>query len=145
MLAGSGSPEVGTVRDWMTRHPVTVEPDTPVATVARLMRTNRIRHVLVVEAGALVGIVSDRDVRGELVEGVPTVSPASPVRQVMSEMPVTVAPDAPLVAAARQMLDRKIGALPVLEGDRPVGILTTADALEALLRWVEHGSARRGA
>ena len=77
---------------------------------------------------------------GLVLEGEPTLSPASPVRVVMNELPVTVTPDTPLPEAAREMLDRKIGALPVLEDDRPAGILTVADALEALLRWVECGA-----
>jgi CBS domain-containing protein len=45
-----------------------------------------------------------------------------------------------LTDASREMLDRKLGALPVMEGDRLVGILSSADALEALLRWVDYGS-----
>lgn len=140
MMAEPRRSAVGTVRDWMTRNPVSVSPHTPVAQVAGLMRANRIRHVLVVEAERLVGIVSDRDVRGLLVEGQPTVSPTSPVRQVMSDSPVTVTPEMLLTEASRAMLDRKLGALPVVEGDRPVGILSSADALEALLRWVDYGN-----
>lgn len=131
---------VGTVRDWMTRNPVSVSPHTPVGQVAGLMRANRIRHVLVVEGERLVGIVSERDVRGLLVEGQPALSPSSPVRQVMIDPPVTVTPEMLLTEASWEMLNRKIGAVPVLEGDHPVGILSTADALEALLRWVDYGS-----
>jgi acetoin utilization protein AcuB len=51
----------------------------------------------------------------------------------MTENPVTTSPDAALADAARAMLERKIGALPVLDGVRVVGILTKSDALEALL------------
>jgi acetoin utilization protein AcuB len=56
-----------------------------------------------------------------------------PVSGIMSDDPVTIAPDTPVPAAARVLLDRKIGALPVRDGDEIVGIFTTADALEALL------------
>jgi CBS domain-containing protein len=131
--------DLGTVRDWMTRDPVTASPEASVSQVAALMRANRIRHVLIVDEGRVAGIVSERDVRGLVLEGEPTLSPQSPVRAVMNELPVTVTPDTPLPEAAREMLDRKIGALPVLEDDRPAGILTVADALEAFLRWVECG------
>jgi CBS domain-containing protein len=132
--------ELGTVRDWMTRQPVTAPPDATVAQVAGLMRANRIRHVLVVDDERVVGVVSERDVRGLVLEGEPTMSPKSPVREVMNDLPVTVTPETPLTEASRAMLDRKIGALPVLEDDRPIGILTVADALEALLQWVEYGT-----
>jgi CBS domain-containing protein len=130
---------VGTVRDWMTRHPVSVSPHTPISHVAGLMRANRIRHVLVVEGERLVGIVSEGDVRGLLVEGQPTVSATSPVRHVMSEPPLTVTPGMLLIDASWEMLNRKLGALPVLDDERPVGILSITDALEALLRWVDYG------
>jgi acetoin utilization protein AcuB len=51
----------------------------------------------------------------------------------MTEDPVTVAPETPVTEAARLLLERKIGALPVREGDEVIGIFTTSDALEALL------------
>ena len=132
--------QVGTVRDWMSQAPVSVSPDVSVAQVAGLMRNQDIRHVLVMESQQLVGIVSDRDVRGLQVEGAPTLSPSSPVSTVMSEPPISVDPETPLTEAVRTMLEHKIGALPVLDGARPVGILTRADALEALLAVIESAS-----
>lgn len=125
------------MRDWMSRAPVSVSPETSVAEVAGLMRNRAIRHVVVMEGEQLVGIVSDRDVRGLLVEGVPTLSPSSPVATVMSEPPIAVAPETSLPEAVRTMLEHKIGALPVVDGGRAVGILTRADALEALLAVIE--------
>lgn len=127
----------GIVRDWMSRAPVSVSPDVPVGQVAGLMRNQAIRHVLVMENEQLVGIVSDRDLRGLLMEGGPTLSPSSPVASVMSEPPVAVDPETPLSEAVRTMLEHKIGALPVVDGGRAVGILTRADALEALLAVIE--------
>ncbi len=53
----------GVVRNWMTRAPVAVSPDCPVETALQRMRQTEIRHLLVVEAGRLVGIVSNRDWR----------------------------------------------------------------------------------
>lgn len=113
--------------------------------MAGLMRDQGIRHVLVMEGEQLVGIVSDRDVRGLFGEGEPTLSLSSPVAAVMSESPVAVDPKTPLTEAVRTMLGHKIGALPVLDGARPVGILTRADALEALLAIVESATRQRGA
>jgi CBS domain-containing protein len=127
----------------MSRAPLSVAPEASVARVAGLMRTEAIRHVLVMEGEQLVGVVSDRDVRGLLVDGEPTLSPSAPVATVMSEPPVAVDPETPLTEAVRMMLEHKIGALPVLAGGRPVGILTRADALEALLSVIAGGPRRR--
>jgi CBS domain-containing protein len=131
------SERIGTVGDWMTPNPTTVSPETPLSDVAHLMRAQGIRHVLVVEGEVLVGIASNRDVRGRTLEHPPEVSPRSPIAKVMTESPVTVSVETPLTEAARAMLDRKIGALPVTDDLRLVGILTKADALEALLAWAE--------
>jgi CBS domain-containing protein len=121
----------------MSRAPLGVPPDVSVAQVAALMRNHGIRHVLVIEGECPIGIVSERDVRGLLLEGQPTHSPSAAVSTVMSEPPVAVAPETPLTEAVRTMLERKIGALPVLDGAHPVGILTRADALAALLAVIE--------
>ena len=131
------SERIGTAGDWMTRNPTTVSPETAVGEVVRLMRTEGIRHVLVVDEGALVGIASNRDVRGPAPQQPFDVSSRSPIARVMTESPVTVSAQTPLTEAARAMLDRKIGALPVTDDLRLVGILTRADALEALLAWAE--------
>lgn len=131
---------VGTVREWMTRDPVVVPLEAPVGQVARRMRAERIRHVLVMDGERLAGIVSDRDVRGALVEGEPLPAVSTPVRRVMSDAPVTVGPDTPLTEAARAMLEHKIGALPVVDDDRVLGIVTESDALEALLLWAERAA-----
>lgn len=132
---------VGTVRDWMTRNPVCVPVDTQVASVVRLMRAEGIRHVLVMDGERLAGVVSQRDARGAVVE---EGAPAPEVATIMSEPVTTVSADTPLVSAARAMLDHKLGALPVLEEFRVVGILTRADALEALLAWAERAEAPPG-
>ena len=131
------SEKVGRVRDWMSRNPVAVSPELSVEQVIRLMRAHGIRHVLVMDDERLVGIVSNRDLRRLVVgEGSPF-SPRLPAGRIMTENPVTVSPEAPLIEAAREMLERKIGALPVVEGDRLIGILTKSDAFEALLAWAE--------
>jgi acetoin utilization protein AcuB len=123
----------------MTHDPVSVAPTCPVARVARLMKVQRIRHVLVVDGGRLAGIVSNRDLRAPLASEAsrPPLSGDSPVSEVMTEAVVTASPATSLTDAAREMLDQKIGALPIVEGDRLVGILTKSDALEALLAWAE--------
>jgi CBS domain-containing protein len=115
-----------------------------VAQVAGLMRTEAIRHVLVMDGEILVGVVSDRDVRGLRLTREPTVSPDSPVAAVMSEPPIAVDPETPLTEAVRTLLEHRIGSVIVLDGGRPVGILTRSDALEALLAVVESAPLPRG-
>lgn len=136
-MEGSRSEGLGQVRNWMSRNPVTVPVEHSVGQVARLMQAQGIRHVLVMDGDRLAGIVSNRDVRGLLTDAEPHVFPGSPITRVMSENPVTVSPETRLTDAAREMLERRIGALPVVEGDRPIGILTKSDALEALVTWAE--------
>lgn len=139
-MASSGSGR-GAVRDWMTREPSTVQEDCPVRLALARMRREEIRHLLVLDGDRLTGIVSSRDA-GRLVseaEGAPGLS--RPVCTIMTEDPVTVAPEADVIMASRLLLERRIGALPVREGDRIVGVFTTADALEALLALVEPGRA----
>ena len=135
-MSAWGEP-IGTVGNWMTRNPVAVSPETPVGEAARRMRAEGIRHVLVVDGDVLVGIASIRDIRGYTPDQRGDVSPHTPIARVMTESPVTVSAQTLLIEAARAMLDRKIGALPVTDDLRLVGILTKADALEALLAWVE--------
>lgn len=123
----------GTVRDWMTRRPMTVTPDCTVAASLARMRRAQVRHLLVMDAGRLVGIVSHRD--WQRIDPAETRSGrrSRPIASIMTEDPVTVAPEAPVTVAARALLERKIGCLPVRDGDDILGIFTTSDALEALL------------
>jgi CBS domain-containing protein len=101
------------------------------------METLSVRHLLVADGERLTGIVSNRDVR-RLLEGMTQPADlALPVSRIMTEEPVTVAPDTPITAAARMLLEARIGALPVHAGEQVIGIFTTADALDALLTLVE--------
>jgi CBS domain-containing protein len=122
-----------TVRDWMTRRPVTVPEECPIQRAIGQMRAAELRHLVVVDGNRVTGIVSNRDLRRLLED--PTRPPrlADPIRRIMTEDPVAVAPETPVTEAARLLLERKIGALPVREGDEVIGIFTTSDALEALL------------
>ena len=127
----------GSVEPWMTRHPEAVDEACPVSDALARMRAAGVRHLLVMESGRLCGVLSTRDL-GRLVLAAPgSASLHGPVRSIMTEDPVTVAPDTPVHEAARLLLDGKIGALAVRDGERIVGIFTTQDALEALLSIAE--------
>ena len=131
----------GTVRNWMTRAPTTVPESCPVRVALGQMQRGEIRHLLVLDGDRLSGIVSNRDVRRLALEDPGPSLLSGPVRSIMTEDPVTVAPETEVTAASRLLLERRIGALPVRDGDEIIGIFTTADALEALLAIVERPGA----
>jgi acetoin utilization protein AcuB len=129
------------VKNWMTRGAATIHSDALVRGAADMMKTRRLRHLPVVDhGGRLVGIVTDRDLRQvtfapALQRRLPNLSDALKtltVQAVMTRGVVTVRPSAEIREAARLMYERKIGALPVVDGDRVAGILTESDVLRAL-------------
>jgi len=122
------------VRDIMRSPAVAVSPDTTLGDAYGLMREKGIRHLPVLEAGRLVGVVTDRDLR--LATSVLTPQPFPPgscVAEVLSRPPVTADPGDPVEDAARRMREGKIGCLPVVENGRVIGIITGIDLLDALL------------
>lgn len=123
----------GAVRDWMTRQPATIGPECSLGSALARMSDSRIRHVLVVDGGRLVGVVSQRDWSRIPRESALHDWENEPVTRIMTEDPVAVAPEMLVADAARVLLDRQIGCLPVRDGETICGILTVSDALEALL------------
>jgi CBS domain-containing protein len=133
------------VSELMTRNVVTIGPsESCLEAVARMYRA-RVRHLPVVElGGALVGIVTDRDLRHHLFSGrvfreigsstVDTLLRAVPVSEIMSKPVVTVGPHDDLADAARLMLEDKLGSLPVVEAGCLVGIITETDLLRQIVR-----------
>jgi CBS domain-containing protein len=127
------------VRDWMTREVASVRRNDKLAIADDVMRLGRIRHTPVLEdhSDDLVGIVSQRDLfRGALAGALgygqhaqQKVMSMLVIKDIMATDPVTTTPDTPLADAARVMLERKIGCLPVVEDGRLVGILTESDFL----------------
>jgi len=129
------------VRDCMHRDPVVVRAEVPIAAAVHLLRTRQIRHLPVVDAGGrLVGIVTDRDLRQVVFDPRIVEAPgdaaltlaALTVREVMTWGVISVRPDTDLRAAARLMREPQLGALPVVEDRRVVGILTETDVLAAI-------------
>ena len=130
------------VRELMTGAPITVSPETPVFEARQTMMMERIRHLLVIEAGRLVGIITDRDIRLNLPSQATSLSmwevnyllARLKVGKVMTRSVIIIGPDQDAADAARLMLEHKIGALPVLDGDHLIGILTETDVLRAFAR-----------
>jgi CBS domain-containing protein len=127
----------GSVADWMSKAPMAVVEDTPIRDAVSLMQGAEVRHLLVLDGPVLTGILSSRDLGRLVTRDLDSPLLAGPVRSIMSEGPVSVAPETPLVTAARLLLEQRIGALPVRQGERIVGIFTVPDALEALLAIAE--------
>lgn len=113
------------VSDLMTRSPVTCTPDATVTEAARTMRENRISSVAITEDGALVGIVTTRDLTARvLAEGRPGDTPVSDVmtREVQALSPESLGSD-----ILHMMLERRIGHLPVVRDGKLLGIITQTD------------------
>lgn len=124
------------VADVMTRDVKTLRRNDPLALADEIMKRERIRHLPVLdEDGVLAGIVSDRDLfHRTLVAALGYGATQQQhllsmlrVKEVMANEVLTIAPDTPLPVAARTMVEHKIGCLPVVEGERLVGILTEGD------------------
>ena len=130
------------VRELMTGAPITVSPDTSVLDARRLMLKERIRHLLVTDDRRLVGIITDRDIRLNLPSQATSLSrwvvnyllAKLTVGQVMTKGVIIIGPDQDARAAAQLMLEHKVGALPVLDGEVLIGILTETDILRAFAR-----------
>lgn len=142
----------------MTSDVVVAAPDTSVNAIAKLMDARRISGVPVVDReGHVVGIVSELDliVRNarleppaffQLLDGrIPLETPAhykkrlqhmlgTQARDVMSEQVVTIGPDQDAEALADLMVKRRVNPVPVVEGDRLVGIVSRADIIRMMAR-----------
>jgi len=122
----------------MTRNPRTVSPGDPLSAAAQIMREHRFNHLPVVEGGKLVGILSDTDLRNAsldaMARGVGEGPPGDrPVREVMRTEVWSLTPEDSVEDALLVISREKFGALPVLSGDRLVGIITKMDLLNAFV------------
>lgn len=116
---------------------VTISAGDTLSTVEDIMTLGGVRHMPVVRAGKLVGVVSQRDLlRASLsdltqagTEHGRAFLDGVEISRVMSAPPVAIGPDAAVERAARLMAEKKIGCLPVVDGDTIVGMLTETDVL----------------
>jgi acetoin utilization protein AcuB len=124
------------VRDRMTPNPTTVRPDSDPMAAQTLMRYGNFRRLPVVDhEGKLIGIVtaSDLDIFFSRAPSPGVVKRQYRVDQVMHRPVITVSPDYPLEEAAQLMLKNKIGSVPVVEGEKVVGIITESDIFAQLV------------
>lgn len=115
-----------TVSEVMTKNPITLDAKTTVEDAARAMRDADIGDVLVMEDNHLCGIVTDRDiVLRSIAEGQ---NPGQmPIRRICSETLASASPSDTVEDAVRMMRERSVRRLPVVEGDKPIGILSIGD------------------
>ena len=120
------------VQDIMQPRVITVTPRTVVHEALRLLRTRGIRHLVVLDGDAVVGIVSDRDVKQ--IAAQPERFDERVVDDVMSGAVITVDSTTAVEEAARLMLSEKISALPVMKAARLIGIVTETDVVRLFVR-----------
>ena len=108
----------------MTARVVSVSPHDNLATARERLRVNRIHHLLVMEDGSVVGLLSYRDLIGK--------DDKLPVEQVMARDVVTIEPWDSVRNAAAKMIGRTHGCLPVVAHGEVTGIITTTDLLRAV-------------
>ena len=131
------------VRDVMTTKLLTIEQNEKLQRADEIMRAGGVRHLLAVDKdGLLQGVLSQRDIfHGGLLKALGYGTHAKQqaletlmVKEAMTADPVTTTPATLLSEAARVMATRKIGCLPVLDGDRLVGIVTEGDFVSLFAR-----------
>jgi CBS domain-containing protein len=129
MAAGT---QMAAIREVMTEKLVTVEPSTSVAAAVTVMGIQGVGAVLVMEEGRLDGIFTERDLVRALSNDIGASS--QPVAQWMTRNPVTVGPEASVEDALEMMLSGHFRHLPVMEGERLVGVVSIRDLSRATLR-----------
>lgn len=130
------------VRDSMTPAPITITLTESLQGAMELMAMKRIRHLPVIdETGKLIGLVTDRDLRraapsplfgGDSAKAEDQLD-ATSVERIMIRAPATIGPNARLQEAMKLMVEKKYGALPVIDGIRLVGIITPIDVMKSWL------------
>jgi CBS domain-containing membrane protein len=127
-----------TVRDIMATEVTTLGRNDSLQLAKDIMTLGRVRHFPVIDDNKVVGVVSQRDLYKASLGSVMKYGEKAQraflegivVKEIMSDPPITIAPHASVQEAARLMMEKKIGCLPVLEGAQLVGIVTETDMLK---------------
>lgn len=127
---------IPTIQKYMTATPHTIGHDQTLDKGHVMMREYKIRHLPVLNAGKIYGILSDRDLA--LVESLKDVNPADvTVEEACSRDPYMVKPDAKLNEVCEEMARHKYGSVLVVDNQKLVGIFTWVDALNAFADLLE--------
>ena len=129
------------VKDWMSSNPVVIASGATLPEAHQLMKDSNVRRLPVVDNGKLVGIVAS----GDVLEAGPSdaislsihelnyLIARLTVKEIMTKDVITVVEDTKLHDVAKIMLEKKIGGLPVMNGDQVVGIITESDVFRAVM------------
>jgi CBS domain-containing protein len=116
----------------MTKDVLTVMPSHSLAEAAQVMVERDVGAAMVVEKGALVGIITERDLLRALARSL--VPWGTPVSDCMTSDPITIEPEASAGGAVREMIGKGFRHLPVMQGDELVGIVSLRDLVTQLTR-----------
>jgi acetoin utilization protein AcuB len=114
----------------MSQKIVTISPDRGVGQALKLMQKHQIRHLPVMARDQMVGWITSRDLREVLLA---SMLEDIKVGDVMVQAPLTVTPDTEVEEAARLIHEHKIGGMPVMAGEKLVGVLTMHDLISAFI------------
>ena len=132
----------------MAVDPPTVSPKDSLQKVVDLLRRRDIRSAPVIDNGRLVGIVTDRDIR-QVAPAYPLFRDEAEIRRytenlavtaAMTADPMTISPDAPLVQAAKILETYRISSLPVVDGEKLVGMISVMDLLRTFVEQNEEAA-----
>jgi len=135
-----------TVGDWMTPNPFTIQEDATIIEAIHLLKEKNVRRLPVMRGKAIAGLVTEKMLFGYM----PTKATSldqweihyllskTPVKAAMNPKPYTVTPATPIADAAKLLHDRKLnGVIVVDEQGVLAGLLTTTNALEALIHFAD--------
>ena len=138
-----------TVGDWMTRNPITIQDSATIIEAIHLLKEKNIRRLPVMRGDEIAGLVTEKMLLGYM----PTKATSmdqwevhyllskTPVRDAMNPKPYTVRAETPLAEAAKLLHDRKLnGVIVVDSAGRLGGLLTTTNALEALIHFAQQAA-----
>lgn len=114
----------------MNSNPITITPEKRVGQALKLMQQHNIRHLPVMKGDRMVGWISARTLKEVLLASMLEVIT---VGDVMVEAPITVSPDTSVEEAARLVHEHRIGGMPVMDGDKLVGVITVNNLLSAFI------------
>lgn len=129
------------IKNWMTSNPITVKPNTPVMEASKIMKEHGIRRLPVVKGDKVVGIVTHRN----LIEAAPSAATTLSihelnyliakleVKEVMQKDPICVSPEDSVIDVMRMGHEKGIGAFPVVDNGRLIGIVTETEIFRSVM------------
>jgi acetoin utilization protein AcuB len=130
------------IKDWMTRHPITITDDTSMIKAIHIMKEHRFRRLPVLHQGQLVGLITDRDLKEASPSKATTLDVHElyyllaevQVKEIMTRNPLSVYEDETVEHAAQLMLEHTISGLPVLDrAMKLAGVITQSDVFRAFM------------